>query len=77
MNRVIPVVVMLIAAQGLGWGCGIFHDAARPTAYGAELAACVEASDTRAAYLVCCVDAARRYGRDPEFCFDDKDGGAR
>jgi hypothetical protein len=52
-------------------GCSLFHAAARPAAYGAELAACEAQSTTWSEYSPCCTDVARRYGRDPSFCFPD------
>lgn len=52
-------------------GCALLHTAARPTAYGAELAACEQSATSWSTYTPCCVDVAHRYGRDPSFCLPD------
>lgn len=65
-------------------GCAALKDAvtAKPTTYGAELAACDLQASTWEEYTPCCVDVATRYQRDPSFCFrgasdaGQPDGGA-
>lgn len=71
-RALVSVVVPVLMAHA---GCALFHTAARPAAYGAELAACEADAPAGPAgwekYTPCCTDVARRYDRDPSFCFPD------
>lgn len=55
-------------------GCSLLH-VAKPTAYGAELAACEQKSSSWRDYAPCCAEVAGRYGRDPAFCYPPGDAG--
>lgn len=68
--------LFLVFALGLV-ACDLLHATAKPAAYGTELAACEADSHSWDEYTPCCVDVARRYGRDPGFCMPDADGGAK
>lgn len=78
MRTVAKALAVLALAHFMG--CAASH-LARPAGYGAELAACETKSPAGPegwkTYTPCCVDAAKRYGRDPGFCFPDAnpDGG--
>ncbi len=77
IRQLITTAAIVVSAQG---GCALFHDAAKPATYGGELASCETSSKGWDDYVPCCVDVARRYGRDPLFCIPDPsaaDGGAK
>jgi hypothetical protein len=73
MMVVLRRLFLLVAVPAaLGVGCRLFHTA-KPTAYGAELLACENKSNSWAQYAPCCADVAARYGRDPTFCYPPND----
>lgn len=55
--------------------CLVLLACLQPPKYGAQLAACTELSRTWDEYEPCCIDVARRNGRDPSFCLREKDAG--
>jgi hypothetical protein len=69
MKKLLIVCVLMLAS------CALFHTAAKPAAYGSELAACEAQSKSWDEYEPCCIGVARNYGRDPSFCMRPSDGG--
>jgi hypothetical protein len=61
------LLVLALALSFLGAAC----PPPKPAAYATELGVCLETSQSWAEYTPCCADVAKRYGRDPSFCFQE------